>query len=345
MQIAADEISEAEKSHNVAALTLVEDEACMRDVLLRAARAWRYSCQAATNAEQAIELLEQHPTPVVVTDLRMPGRGGVWLVREIQRRWPGTGIIVITAGDDNDAAMECLNAGADRYFLKPINLEEFRHALATTLHTVHLEQERERYRSHLERTVQRQMRRVRRTFISAIDSLVRTLEARHPYTKGHSLRARGYALRLAKSIHCDARTLKQLSLAAKLHDIGKIGTPDDILNKPAMLTPAEVAIIREHTIVGERILKPIIQNPKILAAIRGHHERLDGQGYPDGLRGDGVPFLARIIAIADTFDALTSSRAYREAMPVGKALQIIQAEAGKQFDAELVGAFMKLEWK
>src|SRR5438067_11610526 len=132
-------------------VTLVDDEPSALDVLTRAARSWSFDCQVATSAEQALSLLEHRLTPVVVTDLRMPGRGGVWLVREVQRRWPEVSIIVVTAGQDGDAVSECLNAGAHHYFLKPIKLDEFRHALEATLRTHQVQRERERYRRQLER--------------------------------------------------------------------------------------------------------------------------------------------------------------------------------------------------
>ncbi|HMC90752.1 MAG TPA: HD domain-containing phosphohydrolase [Gemmataceae bacterium] len=323
-------------------VTVVDDEPSMRDILVRAAWSWGYACQSAGNAEEALPMLAECPTPLVVTDLRMPGNGGVWLVREIQRLWPGTGIIVVTAGEDNDAALECLNAGADRYLLKPLRLEEFRHALAATLRTVQLEKERERYRRHLERMVQEKTRHVRRTFLSAIDSLVRTLEARDPYTKGHSLRVRHLALRLATALGLDRATRRKLSLAAKLHDIGKVGIPEEILNKPSRLTEAQFNIIRAHPQIGERILTPIIRSREVLAAIRGHHERLDGQGYPDGLKGGQVPLLARLIAIADCYDAMTSSRAYREALTHGQAMDVLRSESGKHFEPEFVCAFQSV---
>jgi putative nucleotidyltransferase with HDIG domain len=325
------------------AVTVVDDEPCMRDVLVRAAKSWQYPCQSAGSAEQALQLLQERPTPVVVTDLRMPGNGGIWLVREIQRRWPDTGIIVITAGEDSAAAMECLNAGADRYFLKPIDLDEFRDALESTLRDYQLERDRERYRRDLEHEVKRQMRQVRRTYLSAIDSLVRTLEARHPCTKGHSIRVSHYCQRLAASLSLDSRLTKKLILAAKLHDIGKVGTPEAILNKPGRLTKEEYAIICEHTITGERILSPIIRSRTILAAIRGHHERIDGKGYPDRLKGDRIPLLARIIAIADCYDALTSSRAYRLPLSPRQAFDVLREGAGTQFQADLVHAFLALE--
>jgi response regulator RpfG family c-di-GMP phosphodiesterase len=323
-------------------VTVVDDEPLAQDVLVRAARSWQYECQAAGTAEQAMRLLEERPTPIVVTDLRMPGRGGVWLVQQIRRRWPKVAIIVVTAGQDTDAAIDCLNAGAQHYFLKPINLDEFRHALEVTARTYRLEQENRRYRRHLERTVSRQTQRIRQTFLSAIDSMVRTMEARDPYTADHSLRVRRYALRLAAGLGLDRGQRRQLSLAAKLHDVGKIGVPEAILLKPAALTGEEYAAVQQHPVIGERVLTPIIRHPAVLAAIRSHHERLDGTGYPDGLRGEQIPVPARIIAIADTFDALTSSRAYRAALPAAAALEVLRAGSGTQFEPHFIDVFLEV---
>ena len=289
-------------------VTVVDDEPAALDVLVRAAQSWSYQCQAASTAEQALQLLEQNPTPIVVTDLRMPGRGGVWLVREIQRRWPDVSVIVVTAGEEDNGVSECLNAGAHHYFLKPIKLDEFRHALEATLRNHRLQHQREIYRRHLERTVHRQTRKTRRTFLSAIDSLVCAMEARDPYTTNHSVRVRSYALQLADVLDLDPGRRKHLSLAAKLHDIGKVGIPEAILNKRGRLTSAEYKCVQKHPLIGERILRPIIRNKDILLAVRGHHERFDGGGYPDGLKGAHIPLLARLVAVADCFDALTSER-------------------------------------
>jgi response regulator RpfG family c-di-GMP phosphodiesterase len=323
-------------------VTVVDDEPMAQDVLVRAARAWHYQCQAANSAEQALQLLEKQLTPIVVTDLRMPGRGGVWLVHEIRRRWPEVNIIVLTAGNDPDAAEECLRAGAHHYFFKPIKLDEFRHVLETTARDYHYQQENRRYRAHLEHTVRRQTRRIRKTFLSAIESLVRSMEERDAYTAGHSRRVSFYASRLAAALNLEERLCKQLRLAAKMHDIGKIGVPEAILNKPASLTPDEERIIREHPVISERILKTIVSNPAILAGIRGHHERYDGKGYPDGLSGDRIPLLARLITIPDCFDAMTTSRAYRAALPLARAQEILAAGAGTQFDPAFVNVFLQL---
>jgi response regulator RpfG family c-di-GMP phosphodiesterase len=323
-------------------VTVVDDEPAALDVLVRAARSWDYECQAAATAEQALQLLERCPTPIVVTDLRMPGRGGVWLVREIQRRWPATSVIVVTAGHDEDSVTECLHAGAHHYFLKPIQLDEFRHALEATLRTHLLHRQRETYRRSLERSLRRQTRKLRRTYLSAIDSLIWAHEARDPYTTGHSLRVRRYALLLARTLGWGSRPCQRLSLAAKLHDIGKVGVPEAILNKPGRLTPEEYRRVQEHPVIGQRIVERIIRNKEILAAVRGHHERFDGKGYPDGLRGEGIPVLARLIAVVDCFDALTSCRAYREALAVPEALEMLRASAGSCFDPLFARTFIEV---
>jgi response regulator RpfG family c-di-GMP phosphodiesterase len=323
-------------------LTVVEDEPMAQDVLMRAARLWDYECQAAASAEEALDLFERNPTAILVTDLKMPGRGGVWLVREVRRRWPDVAIIVLTAGHDPDAAAACLEAGADHFFLKPIKLDEFRHVLETTRRTHSDRRETKLYHRRLERAVRRQTRRVRRTYLCAIDTLVRAMEERDPCTAGHAMRVRDHAVRLGQALGLFGKELRQLDLAAKLHDVGKVGVPEAILHKQGPLTIEEDRIIREHPIIGERVLRPIIRSSAVLAGIRGHHERIDGGGYPDGLTGDEIPLLARIITIADCYDALTTARAYRQPAPVGEALDLLRAGAGTQFEPVFVERFVQL---
>jgi putative nucleotidyltransferase with HDIG domain len=324
------------------AITVVDDEPMAQDVLIRAATSWRFGCQAAGSAEQALALLEENLTPIVVTDLRMPGRGGLWLVREIRRRWPEVGIIVLTAGAEAEAGDECLEAGAHHYFYKPIKLDEFRHVLETTWRMYTEDPEKSHRRAALERAVRKQTRRVRKTFLSAITSLARTVEERDAYTAGHSRRVCTYALELAKEIGLDGKRRRLLRQAAQLHDIGKVAVPDAILNKPGRLTEEEMEAVRRHPATGERILQPVVRNREVLAAIRGHHERIDGGGYPDGLRGERIPLLARLITVPDCFDALTTSRAYRSAMPLEEALAILRRGANAHFDAGLVNAFLRI---
>jgi response regulator RpfG family c-di-GMP phosphodiesterase len=323
-------------------VTVVDDEPIALDVLTRAARSWQFGSQAATSAEEAIALLERRLTPVVVTDLRMPGKGGVWLVREIRQRWPEVAVIVVTAGQDAEYAPACLQAGAHYYFLKPVNLDEFHHVLETAHYNYDRERARARRRQRLERLVHRQTERTRFTFLSAIDSLVRAMEERDSYTAGHSARVRRYAVQLGRAVGLKTQQVKQLSLAARLHDIGKVGIPEAVLNKPGPLTVEEDLRIRAHPVIGERILAPIVRSREVLAGIRGHHERLDGSGYPDGLAGDCIPLYARFIAVADCFDALTSRRTYHEPRPVEHAFEVLRSGAGTLFQAEFVDTFLKL---
>src|SRR5262249_8809814 len=178
-------------------------------------------------------------------------------------------VIVITGGQEEDAVSECLSAGAHHYFLKPVKLDELRHALAATLRSYRMQRSNQHYRRLLESQVQQRTRQLRSTFLSAIDSLVRTLEARDPYTSGHSLRVREYAMRMSQRLGLSHKQCNIISLAAKLHDIGKVGLSEGILNKDSSLTPEEVAAVREHPVIGERILKPIIRSKSVLTAIRG----------------------------------------------------------------------------
>jgi HD-GYP domain-containing protein (c-di-GMP phosphodiesterase class II) len=169
--------------------------------------------------------------------------------------------------------------------------------------------------------------------------MVRLLRAHEPETAGHCRRVRWYALQLADSIGLTPRQRRHLALAAQLHDLGKLCVPLAVLQKPGPLTEEEYRLVQEHAVAGERLLAPFHAPAPVLAAIRGHHERFDGAGYPDGLKGERIPLLARIIAVADTFDALTSTRAYREPESKSGALRRLRDAVGTQLDPTLVMAF------
>jgi HD-GYP domain-containing protein (c-di-GMP phosphodiesterase class II) len=179
----------------------------------------------------------------------------------------------------------------------------------------------------------------RQTFLQTVTALAEAVERRDPYTGGHVRRVVGYAVAIGRRLALGAEELEELRLSAVLHDIGKIATPDQVLSKPARLTPDEVRVMRRHPVDGAEIVLPIAQLRALLGGIRHHHERLDGQGYPDGLRGDEVPLLARIIAVADTYDAMTTDRPYRRGRPSLEALAEIERESGRQFCPRVVAAF------
>jgi HD-GYP domain-containing protein (c-di-GMP phosphodiesterase class II) len=178
--------------------------------------------------------------------------------------------------------------------------------------------------------------------INMVKSLVFTIEAKDIYTRGHSERVNRYAMLMAERLQLDEAEKNILNWASILHDIGKIGVPESILNKPGRLNEEEFDVIKRHPKKGHKILEPLEQLASCLPSILHHHERLDGKGYPHGLKGEEIPFLARIIAVADTFDAITSNRAYRSAKAAEKALAIVDEVAGTQLDPVVVEAFKEV---
>ncbi len=323
------------------AITVVEDDPSLAEFVSFALKKWNHASQVCTTAEEAIGAIEQNPTPILLTDLGLPGSGGLWLVQQVRERWPDTLVIVMTANQDVETAVECLNAGAHQYLFKPINLQQLRRAVENALETNRLRQERARQQRKLEATVQRQTRKIRRLFLSGINSLIRALEARDAYTSGHSQRVRSSSMALAKSLGFGQREVRQIGLAAALHDIGKVAIPEIILNKPGPLTADEWLAIQAHPVTGENILRPIIRNTAILSAIRGHHERLDGRGYPDGLSGDQIPIFAKLISVADYFDAITSVRPYRGAMTLDQACATLREASGSALEPLYVEVFLR----
>jgi len=324
------------------AVTVVEDDPAIRTLLADALARWNFHPQLADSAESALELLHRQPTPILLTDLRMPGRDGVWLVREVRNRWPEIVTFVVTGAHDLDDAIQCLNAGARRYFLKPFDLSELREALERALDGLVQRRERAQQQRRLEAIVRKQTQRARATFLSGIESLFLALEARDPYISGHSQRVRRYALALARALGLTRVELRQISLAAKLHDIGKVAIPEHILHKTTALTEEERLTIQAHPVIGEEIIRPIVRNRAVLAAIRGHHERIDGDGYPDGLVGDAIPFFARLLGVVDCYDALTTNRPYRAQLSIIRAVGVLNEVAATQLDSELVRVFVRL---
>ncbi len=205
-----------------------------------------------------------------------------------------------------------------------------------------LEEERTTYLQNLEEKVAELTGKLQDLFISSMTSLVNALEAKDPYTKGHSLRACNMSVEIAEHIYGIAKESKEIELAGKLHDIGKVGVRETILNKPGRLSDEEFSHIKEHPVIGERILMPIDKLRPIGTIIRHHHERLDGKGYPDGLAGEEIPACSRILAIVDSYDAMTSARPYRSPMTPENAAEEIRKNLGTQFDPEFGKTFLEL---
>ncbi len=321
---------------------IVDDEPRLRQVLVHLMRNDGFLCLEAGNGEEALAQLEHHSVTLVMSDLRMPKMDGLELLRRVRGQWPDTAVVMITAVADVEVAVSCLAIGAMDYLTKPFHLEEVRARVAQALEKRRLVVENRGYQESLQEKVAVQARRLEELFLASVQSLAEALEVKDPYTRGHSIRVSHYSLVLARELGLDGEQLRQIELGGHVHDIGKIGVREDVLNKPGKLTDAEYEHIMTHPVVGWRILAPLLgETPLALNIVRSHHERYDGRGVPDRLAGTAIPFEARIAAVADSFDAMTSDRPYRpDGMSIESAVAEIVRCSGAQFDPIVVRAMI-----
>jgi putative nucleotidyltransferase with HDIG domain len=241
---------------------------------------------------------------------------------------------------DVQVAVQCLDKGALDYIAKPAMIEEVRARVAKALEKRELLLQRRFYHKNLELRVRVQATRIKELFLQGVQTLAHALEAKDAYTSGHSIRVSRYAVQTGVHLGFTGERLEEIRMGAELHDIGKIGTREAVLNKPGPLTTEEFQHIIEHTTLGERILAPLArENPTVLRIVRNHHERLDGAGFPDRLKGEEIPFEARIVCVVDAFDAMTTNRAYRDPRPPEEAFEELKRCVGTHFDPDVVRAF------
>ena len=321
---------------------IVDDEAPLRAVLRRILEQQGMRCRDAASGAEALAMLEAEPAALVLSDYHMPEMDGVQLLGVIRERWPETAVVMVTGVSDVDLAVQCLGNGAMDYVTKPFRVEEIRGRLGQALEKRRLLLENRAYRQHLEERVQAQARAYEELFLASLQSLADALEVKDRYTWGHSLRVAQYAVVIAREVGLDPERFAQLELGARLHDIGKIGVREAVLNKGAPLTPEEYAHVMEHPVIGWRLLQPLLRDaPHALDVVRSHHERFDGRGAPDRLAAERIPLVARIVSVADSFDAMTSGRPYRAGMAVEDAMAELERCAGTQFDPVCVAAFAR----
>lgn len=320
---------------------IVDDEPRLRQVLVHLMRSDGFTCLEAENGDEAMRVLERQPVTLVMSDLRMPKLDGMALLRQIRARWPDTAVVMITAVADVEVAVSCLAVGAMDYLTKPFHLEEVRARVAQALEKRRLVLENRGYQESLQEKVAVQARRLEELFLASVQSLAEALEVKDPYTRGHSVRVSHYSSVIAKEMGLGGELLRRIELGGHVHDIGKIGVREDVLNKPGKLTIDEYRHIMTHPMVGWKILAPLLGDmPEALNIVRSHHERFDGRGIPDGLAGTNIPIESRITAAADSFDAMTSDRPYRPGLSMEDALTEIVRCSGSQFDPRVVDAVM-----
>lgn len=268
---------------------------------------------------------------LVVTDINMPGLTGIELLAKVKEARPDTDVVMITGNVDLDFAIDAIKQGAYDYFRKPFDFED---VLLTVSRVV---EKRSLTRAAAEATRLRGERDAsERNAIEAVMALVQAVYSKDQYTRGHMERVGLYANLVAETMGLDPVTRKLIERAGILHDIGKIGTPDVILNKTGKLTNEEFLVIQLHPTVGAQIVRPITVLSEVAPLVRQHHEKWNGTGYPDKMSGEEISVEARVLAIADVFDALHSERAYRPGLPLHKSRQIIEEGSGSHFDPEVV---------
>ncbi len=334
---------------------VVDDEESMRRMISRMVSTAGYDVETAADAVEARLWLAMRDFALVICDLNMPGEMGDDLVGWIRTEHPDIAVIMATGTNHRGIADAALAAGAYGYLLKPFKRNELAINVAGALHRRRLEIENREYRVRLEQRVaertaklrkaverlEASQRELRRSHEQTIQRLSLAIEFRSRETGEHVVRIGDSAARIAHQLGFENERCEMIRIAAVLHDVGKIGIPDAILLKPGPLTGSERRQIEQHAEVGYRLLAGSGGELLELAAQIAwtHHERVDGAGYPRGLRGDETPIEGRITAVADVFDALTNERVYRPALPPEQALEIMHQGRGEQFDASVLDAF------
>ncbi len=300
-----------------------------------------FPTEGASSGAEAVAKLEHNEYAVMVTDLLMPGMDGTELIQRASQIHPDMEVVVITALDDVRRAVETLRQGAYDLLKKPFEFDELTASIERALEHQRLLRENERYQRTLEAKVHELAEELAAAYQQAIEALASALDTRDPETQEHCVRVTQWSHLIAEQMGMEGDDLRNLRLGATLHDVGKIGVSDTILFKPAKLTQQEMEEVKKHVDLGFKMLKSITFLQGALPVIRYHHERFDGGGYLHGLKGRGIPLGARIFSIADTVDAMTNDRPYREALPLSVAREEIATNSGKQFDPETVDNFLK----
>ena len=327
----------------------VDDELAARKLLSIILGPPDYYCAMASNGEEALVTLQHEPFDAVISDLQMPGMSGMELLAEVRRRHLRVAFLVTTGVDDVDVGVRAMQSGADDYLVKPLLESVVVASLGRALHKQRLEQQVENYRQHLEemvveRTVQLQaaVQQLEGSYEDTLQALGAAIDLRDSETAGHSQRVCRYSLEIARAMSWSDKQLGSLARGACLHDIGKLGIPDGILLKPGPLTADERTLMQQHVQIGFELVKGIPFLVDAAEIILVHHERHDGSGYPRGLKAEEILPGARIFAVADSFDAITSDRPYRRASPFNAGRETIQREADRLFDPEIVSVFLSI---
>lgn len=329
-------------------ILIVDDEELICRLLAQRLTSEGYACVTANNGREALSHFYKDTFSLIISDIRMPEMDGIELLKRVKDLNPNMMVIMVTAYPELDMAVEAMRLGAYDFIIKPADLDLILLSVRKALEKRRLEEELEAYHKHLERLVEertaglRQAYRVlKKAHFDSVKVLAQAIDAKDPYTRGHSDRVRRMSLRIAGHLGFSEERLESLEYGALLHDIGKIGIKDEVLQKPGVLNPGEYQYIQEHTLIGVKIVEGIDFFKDKIPMIRCHHEYFDGSGYPDGLVGETIPLEARIITVPDAFDAMASLRPHRRAMPLDEVLMELEKGGAKQFDPKVLEIFLR----
>ncbi|MFC1981390.1 HD domain-containing phosphohydrolase [Chloroflexota bacterium] len=320
---------------------IVDDEETIRCVLNMKLTKEGYYCEEAGNADQAFAKLKVSPSELVVLDINMPGKPGNEFLPELKLNFPETAVIMATGVTDTRVIAQCIKDGAQDYVRKPFTLNEILLSVSRALEKRRIELQIREYQQHLKRKVKEKESETRNLFLCTIETLVCALEDNDKYTTGHSREVTGLALAVGKRLGVSPLELDDLRWGALLHDVGKIAVDPNILNKSGELTPEEYRHIMTHAFVGPSLVKPFV-NGRVVDIISHHHDHYDGCGIDQIVTGENIPLGARIVALADAFDAMTSDRPYRAAMSKNEAIEEIARCSGTQFDPMVVSSLIEV---
>jgi putative two-component system response regulator len=323
-------------------LLVVDDEDAIRNALRKFLVQQGYEVATAATGEEALAVLQRQKVTGILLDVRLPGINGVELVPQIMELEPTVAILMLTAVNDATSAALCMQRGAFDYLIKPIDLGHLGRAIHHALQRRHTLLEGQQINQWLKeevtaRVTERRLEQANqeRISIATLEALVNALEAKDPYLRGHSARVADLSAMVAAEAGCSDEDVEAIRTGGRLHDIGKIGIREEVLNKQGPLTETEYEHVKQHVTVGSQILAPLVHLGNVIGFVRSHHERWDGTGYPDRLQGDAIPLGARIIGAVEIYDALTTSRPYQEKMPPEMAVEHVRDLIGTVIDSKV----------
>jgi len=329
-------------------ILIVDDEKITCNVIAQRLKREGYSCVMAYNGKEAFEYFCKGAFSLIISDIRMPEKDGLELLRLVKAVRPNMKFIIMTAYAEIDVAVEAMHLGANDLLIKPFELELAVFSVKKALEQKKMEEELETYHKNLKKLVaektgklQEAYQTLKKAHLDSVKVLAGAIDAKDPYTRGHSDRVRQMSLQIAASLRFTEERMEILEYGALLHDIGKIGIKDEILRKQTPLTTEEYQTIREHPLIGVRIVEGVEFFKNKIPMIRNHHEQFDGKGYPDGLVGEAIPLEARIIAVPDAFDAMASLRPQRRTRALDEILSEMEQYRGRQFDPRILEIFLQ----